>query len=315
MTRAAGVSGEAELMTAMRGGQGWAGLLVCAAMLGLFAPGSARAPQGAELDYPLAIAAGPAGEIYLADRSLPGVWKLTDGKLTLVFQGSKKFRTPLNAVRCVGVDAQGRVYAGDSATREVYRFNDQFQPEPLAHSATGTGIGIPMAIAFDKDQNLVVADLEFPGRVVKIPAGGGEPVVLAQVNAPRGLTVDGEGRVWVLTHGKDRQVVRLLPDGKVETVVEGQPFDFPQSIVLDDEGHAYVADGYAKAIWKIPAGGGEPVKLVEGHGLLHPDGGAIHKGELLVVDPEVRKGGAKGGATGVFRLTRTGQLTPVELTP
>ncbi len=302
-------------MTAMRGWGGWAWLVLGGTLLGLFAPGLARAQQAAELDYPLAIAAGPAGEIYLADRNLPGVWKLTEGKLTLVFQGAKKFRTPLNAVRCVAVDAQGRVYAGDSATREVYRFNEQNQPEPLAHAATGTGVGIPMAIAFDKEQNLVVADLEFPGRVVRIPAAGGEPVQLAQVNAPRGVTVDGEGRVWVLTQGKDRQVVRLLADGKVETVVEGQPFDFPQSIVLDDEGHAYVADGYAKAIWKIPAGGGEPVKLVEGNGLLHPDGVAIHKGELLVVDPKVRKGGAKEGATGVFRLTRAGQLTPVGLTP
>jgi len=296
-------------MTAMRLWRGVAGWLLCGLGMGLSIPTPGQAQQPPALDYPLAIAAGPAGEIYLADRTLPGVWKLTDGKLALVFQGSKKFRTPLNAVRCVAVDGQGRLYAGDSATREVYRFNSENQPEPLSKG----GVGIPMAIAFDKEQNLVVADLEFPGRVVKIPAAGGDPVVLAQVNAPRGLTVDESGRVWVLTHGKDRQLVRVLPNGEVETVIEGQPFDFPQSLVLDEEGHAYTADGYAKAIWKIPAGGGAPVKLVEGQGLLHPDGVAIHKGELLVVDPKARKAGAE--ASGVFRLTRAGELQAIPLAP
>lgn len=259
----------------------------------------------AEMEYPLAVAAAENGPIYIADRNLPGVWKVADGKLELLFQASKKFRTPLNAVRCLAVDAQGRLYAGDSATREVYRFNAQNQPEPLAKA----GVGIAMAIAFDKEGNLVVADLEFPGRVVTIPSAGGEPVELAQIQAPRGLAVDGEGRIWVVTHGKDRQVVRIAADGTVETVVAGRPFGFPQSIALDGQGNAYIADGYGKAVWKVGANG-KPSKLTEGGPLSHPDCVVLQKDRLLVIDPHAKK--IDPAAKGLFSLTLDGQLAPIE---
>ncbi|MCY2965440.1 MAG: hypothetical protein NT069_17700 [Planctomycetota bacterium] len=168
-----------------------------------------------------------------------------------------------------------------------------------------------MAIAFDKDGNLIVADLEPPGRIVRIPAAGGEPVEIAQINAPRGLTVDGEGRIWVVTHGKDRQVVRILPDGKVETVVSGRPFEFPQSITLDAAGNAYIADGYAKAIWKVTPDG-KSTKLFEGAPLAHPDCVTRQGDHLLVVDPHAKKGDPK--LAGVFSLSLDGKLVPIELT-
>jgi hypothetical protein len=70
----------------------------------------------AEPQYLVAIAAGGNGTIFLADRQLPGIWKLTDGKLSILFAGSKKFRTPLNAVRCLAIDQNGKLLAGDSST-------------------------------------------------------------------------------------------------------------------------------------------------------------------------------------------------------
>src|SRR5207302_11042917 len=87
-----------------------------------------NAACGAEMQYPISVAAGPDGAIYVADRQAPGVWKIADGKLEIYFQGSNKFRTPLNAVWCVAVDSKGRVLAGDSSTREIYRFNAERKP-------------------------------------------------------------------------------------------------------------------------------------------------------------------------------------------
>jgi DNA-binding beta-propeller fold protein YncE len=255
-------------------------------------------------EYPLGVTADPQGTVYLADRNLPGVWKIAEGKLSLVFQASKKFRTPLNAVRCLAVDAQGRLYAGDSSTREVYRFNAQGQPEPL----TKGGVGIATAIAFDPMGNVIVTDLEFPGRVLRIPEAGGEPTEIAQVNAPRGVAVDAKGEIWVVTHGKDRQVVKIGADNKVTTLVSGRPFEFPQSIALDDQGNAYVADGYAKAIWKITPDG-KSAKLVEGSGLSHPDCVARRGAALVVVDPRALKDTA--GSTGVYEVSLEGKLTPL----
>uniref|UniRef100_A0A7C2JYI1 SMP-30/Gluconolactonase/LRE-like region domain-containing protein n=1 Tax=Schlesneria paludicola TaxID=360056 RepID=A0A7C2JYI1_9PLAN len=232
--------------------------------------------------YPLAIAVAPEGAVYLADRNLPGVWKITDDKLTLFHQASKKFRTPLNAIRCLAIDKEGRLLAGDSATRDVYRFNADGQPEPL----TKGGIGIPMAIAVDAQGDIFVADLELH-RIVKVPAAGGEPTVAVAVPAPRGLTIDAEQRLWVVSHGPD-QLLRVSPDGQTrDVIVTGRPFSFPHHLVLDGDGAAFVVDGYLPGVWKVPPGQ-MPEKWQSGDPFRNPVGIARAGDKLLVVDPRAQ---------------------------
>ena len=181
--------------------------------------------------YPLAAAVAADGTIYIADRELPGIWKFSDGKWSIYFQGSKKFRTPLNAVRCLAIDHQGKLLAGDSSTREIYRFDEANQPQPL----TKGGVGIPMSLAVAKDGSIYAGDIEIQ-RIVKIPAEGGTPEIIAEVTAPRGLAIDDEGRLWVVSHGQNA-VIRLSPDGKQRDVItEGRPFQFQHHIVLGQAG-------------------------------------------------------------------------------
>ncbi len=149
----------------------------------------AVSPLRAQMQYPLAVAGTEKGPIYVADRKLPGIWKITDGKAEAFFQASKKFRTPLNAVRCLAFDKDGKLLAGDSATREVYRFDDKAQPQPL----TAGKIGIPMSIAVNGQGELFVADLETQ-RIWKVPAKGGEPEEFAVLAGVRGLAFDSEGQ-------------------------------------------------------------------------------------------------------------------------
>jgi streptogramin lyase len=237
--------------------------------------------RAAELDYPLAIAANEAGEVYLADRNLPGVWKVKDGELSLFFEGSKKFRTPLNAVRCLAFDKEGKLLAGDSATREVYRFDDGGKPVPL----TGGGIGIPMGIAANKAGDLLVSDLELKC-IWKVPQGGGKPEKLADVPAPSGVCLDADDNLWVVSRGTD-QLYRVSAEGKVETVVKGRVMQFPHNVVLDKENTAYLTDGYEKSVWKLPRGG-ELAKWVSGEPLDNPVGLAWQGTILLVVDPRLK---------------------------
>jgi hypothetical protein len=81
--------------------------------------------HGAEMLYPLSAVADSSGSIFVADRDLPGIWKITGNVLSTYFKGEKKFRTPLNAVRCLALDYEGKLLAGDSATRDVYRFDGE----------------------------------------------------------------------------------------------------------------------------------------------------------------------------------------------
>ena len=247
--------------------------------------------------YPLtAVAMGK--DLFIADLNQPGVWKLSDGQLSLFFQASKKFRTPLNRVRCVALDHQGKLLAGDSSTREVYRFDDEGTPQPL----TNGGIGIPMDIVDDGQGNLFVTDLELHW-IWKIAGGANKAEKFAEVPAPHGITIDGDKNLWVVSHGKN-QLVKVTPAAKVEVVVEGRPWGFPHEVELDKDKTAYVTDGYGKAVWKIPAGG-KPTKLVEGDPLKNPVGLTWQDETLLVIDPH---------AKAIFAVDPAGKISRVLIT-
>lgn len=258
-----------------------------------------RVAPGQELQYPLAVAVDQNDVIYLADRNLPGIWQVKDGARSLYFAGSKKFRTPLNAVRCLAIDHDGRLLAGDSATREVYRFDAAGQPQPL----TGGGIGIPMGVTVNSHGDLMVADLELH-RVWKVPAAGGTPEEIAQIPAPRGVFVDADDRTWVISGVQD-PLRRILPDGTVEVIVKDRPFQYPSAVLVDAQNNAYVCDSYSHAIWKVGPDG-STTKLVEGEPLVHPVGLAWRGADLLVVDPH---------AKALFQVDPSGKLTKVDLKP
>ncbi len=248
------------------------------------------------LQYPLtAVASADGKSLFIADLDGSGVWKLSDGKLSMFFQASKKFRTPLNRVRCIGLDRNGKLLAGDSATREIFRFDDEGKPQPL----TNGGIGIPMDLVVDPDNNIFVTDLELKW-IWKIPAAGGKAEKFAEVEAPRGITIDADRNLWVINHGKN-QLLRVTPDAKVEVVVEGRPWGFPHEVELDKDKTAFVTDGYGKCVWKVPLGG-KPEKLASGEPLVNPVGLTWQGETLLVIDPR---------AKGVFAIDSTGKLAAV----
>ena len=243
--------------------------------------------------YPLSIATR-GDETFIADRKLPGIWIAKGSAFQEFYRASKQLRSPLNAVRCLAVDQEGNLLAGDSATRDVYRFV-QGKPVPLAAG----GVGIPMSIAVLKSGDILVADLELH-RIVRISSEGGMPETFLEVQAPRGLFVDAEEQVWIVSHGKN-QLLRIGANKELETIVSGRAFQFPSAVVVNREGTAFVCDTYAKAVWKV-APGEAPVKWFEGEPLVSPVGLTWRGDEMLVADP--RAGGlVQIDADGKAKLT------------
>ncbi|MHC4878901.1 MAG: NHL repeat-containing protein [Planctomycetota bacterium] len=279
---------------------------------------SALAADG--MQYPLGAVRNDAGELFIVDLKMHGVWKATDGKLTAYFEGSPKFRTPLNAARCIAFDKDGNVLAGDTSTREVYRFKEAGKPEGLTNAGPikgddgedkgfNPGIGMPMAIAIDKDGTIFVADLELH-RIFRVPHEGvpaGERAeIFATVSAPRGLAFDPDGNLIVLSTTKD-QILKVDGEGNVTVLVPGRPFNFPHNIAIAADGTMFVTDGYGKCVWKIGADL-KPVKLAQGGAFSNPVGLSLAGDKLIVTDP--RAEGPK-----VFEVDMTGKVTPIELTP
>jgi sugar lactone lactonase YvrE len=254
-----------------------------------------------EMQYPLSVAAAEKGPVYVADRKLPGIWSIEGGKVSPFYQGSKAFRTPLNAVRCVTLDEQGRVLAGDSSTREVYRFAKAgAKPEAL----TQGGIGIPMDVVVTKAGDLLVSDLELH-RIWKVSAAGGKPTLFAEVSAPRGLALDQAGNLWVVSGTAD-QLLKVTPEGKVSVVVKGRPFNFPHDVVVLADGSAVVSDGYEKTLWKVTPDG-KTEKWVSGEPFKNPVGIALQGKNILVADPHAKTVFVVDGEKKVTDLVKSGE--------
>ena len=268
---------------------------------------------GEGFQYPLACAVGGDGAVYVADRDLPGVWKVAptaDGSPAapgVLKAVPRRFRTPLDAPRCVAVAADGGVLAGDTATREVYRLDpaaDDPAPAPLLAGPGRVGpVGMPAALAVGPDGMIYIACLETQ-RVWRVPAagvveGGGEPEEIAVLRGVRGLAFGPTGDLFAVTTADDA-VRRLAPgdDGqwKMTVAVPGRPFQNPGGVAVDPAGNLYVADNYARCVWKLPKAGkgfADAAKLAEGAPLDGPVGlawdGVHAPPRLLVADPRARK--------------------------
>jgi DNA-binding beta-propeller fold protein YncE len=252
--------------------------------------------------YPVDLCVADDGTVYVVDVNLHGVWKWKDGKLDVYFEGEAKFKTPLNAPRCIAIDKDGSLLVGDSATREVYRLTEGADPVPV----TGGKIGVPMDLAVAADGTIYVADLE-SRRLFRIPPGfdaSTDSVEEVAFINPRGVTVDQRDQIWVVSQDP-QQLQKVSFEGESENVISKRTFRFPHQVAVDDNGVAYVSDGYGKAIWKV-TGTDAAEKIFEGEPLDNPVGVAWAADTLWIVDPRVRK---------VFRLAEENKLEEVfELT-
>ncbi len=272
-------------------------LLCCFAIFSLTVAGvgSTASADEPQMKYPLDVAVDSQGVLYVADRNLPGIWRIKDGKAEVYFQADVKFRTPLNAIRCVAVDAQDVVLAGCSTTTEVYRIEDG-QPKPL----TGGQISVPMNLALDAQGRIVVCDLKLP-QVVRIEADQ-QIKVLATIQAPKAVLALGDDKLLVLT-GVERPLLKIDADGDPDKTALGQqvhvfggdyspadvlvaerPFDFPADMALLADGDVVVSDSYGKCLWRVSSDGAVK-KWIEDERFKHPVGIASDGQRIFVADP------------------------------
>ncbi len=233
------------------------------------------------VSYPLDIAIAADGTAYVVDLKMHGVWKWKAGELSEFFRGSPKFRTPLNTARSVAIDQDGLLLVADTATREIYRFNTEGKPQPL----TGGKIGIPMDLAVTSDGTIYVADLERRA-LLRIRPGSADVEHVADVN-PRGVCVDSQERVWVVSQD-EQQLVVVAEDGTITPIVKSRIFNFPHQVAVNANGDAYVTDNYEHTVWKVVAGEA-PVKWAEDNAVENPVGITLVDDLPVVVDSRKRQ--------------------------
>ncbi len=271
-------------------------LCVCAVSLLLAASAYAQdtSPRVRSDVYPLDGVAKTDGTTFIVDRNLPGIWKRANNETSLFVQGDTHFRKPLNAVRCIALSPDGKLLVGDSATREVYSIDDTGKATALTNGL----IGVPVDIACDTDGTIYVSDLE--RRAVwkwKLDSNEKPSVAIEKANA-RGLAVDSQKRLWVLSQNEE-QLLRYDTIDKPTVIVSKRVFEFGHNVIVDDDGTAWVSDGYAKAVWKV-APDAQPVKAITSESFRNPVGLYMQGDKIMIVDPH---------AATVFAASRDGNVT------
>lgn len=267
-----------------------------------------------DLKYPIDVGVDAQGVLYVADRNLPGIWQIKEGKASIYYQASNKFRTTLNAIRCLTVDTAGRVIAGCSTTTEVYRFEDG-QPVAL----TGGQISVPMNLSIGANGEILVCDLKLR-QVVRIEEDK-KLTVLATIQAPKAVQPDGADKLLVLT-GVEKPLLKISSSGDpakttalagenvqvfggdyspAEVFVANRPFDFPADVVKLASGDWVVSDSYGKCLWRVTPSG-EVNKWVADERFKLPVGLATDGQQVFVADPR---------ANAIFAVQADGSVTVV----
>ncbi len=214
----------------------------------------------ASLNFPMGIAAGPAGSVYVADVDNNRIRKVANGVIITV----------------AGTGTDG--YSGDGGP------------------ATSAQL-IPVGIASDSVGNLYIADTDnncirkvakgvittVAGTGTQGYSGDGGPAISAQLDGPEGVTVDSAGNLYIADTGNN--TIRKVANGLITTVagnaIGGYSGDNgpatsaqllePSSVAVDSASNLYIADSSNNRIRKVSNG---VIATVAGGGALLGDNGA-----------------------------------------
>jgi sugar lactone lactonase YvrE/RNase P/RNase MRP subunit p29 len=196
-----------------------------------------------------------------------------------------KFKQPAG----LAVDVYGSVYVADSGNESIRKISTSGVVTTIAGSgtsgavnATGTAasFGGPNDVAMDASGNLYVADsgnhlirkISSTGAVTTLAGTAGVSGstngigTAATFNIPYGLTVDGNGNVYVADFGNN--LIRKISASGVVTTIAGSgtsgavnatgtaaSFDGPSDVAIDSSGNLYVTETRNKLIRKISSTG------------------------------------------------------------
>jgi DNA-binding beta-propeller fold protein YncE len=185
-------------------------------------PGWMVAPVSIAID-------GTGNNVYVLDQSADTVTRYSpDGKIQKVFGSQGTGPGQFDVPKAIALDRAGNVYVADWGNHRIQKFS----PDGAALGQFGTEgngpgqIHLPSGIAVDRDGNMYVSDSD-NWRMIKFAADGtpvdqyppcgapGECSVLdgtdpGQFFDHNGVTVDGQGNLYVADSGNDRVERRVV---------------------------------------------------------------------------------------------------------
>lgn len=268
----------------------------------------------ADLSYPAALAVGPTGTLYVADRAAHRVRRVTpDGKIqTVAGTGAQDFSgddgpataATLNAPSGVAVDATGNLYIADTGNHRIRKVT----ADGIISTIAGTGIqgkrtdaGLavaaelngPTAIAVDGRGSVYFLDSD--NRALREIDSAGMLSTTSLAEITRDVDVDAKGVVYLTRGGC---VWRRGSTGEFEVVAgvgvpgragDGGPaaeaaFSSPTAIAVDSNGQIFVLDSGNLVVRLVDSSG--RVRTIAGNGTMarFGDGGPANQASYGCAD-------------------------------
>jgi sugar lactone lactonase YvrE len=270
---------------------GVAFVVVCAHIAGA-AAAPPPAPPAAPESYMVAVATDGKGALFVGDAVARSIFRIADGKKTVVAKSDGTPRAPLYGLRSMAFDPAGSLVVADPASSEVYRVAPDGTLAPLG----GGKLGQPNGVAVGPKGEVYVVDLTADA-LWRIAGGAAQKV--AEMKSPVSVALDKDGSFLVLSRARGA-LLRVTADGKSANLVKDRTFAFPQTVLLEDAGTYLVSDSYAKTVSRVTRDG--QVSIVAKSELLKsPQGLALEPGgAFLVADPHART---------IFRVAPNGAVS------
>ena len=253
----------------------------------------------------------------------PGSITTIVGGTTFSGDGGKATNAPIANPEQTAIDPAGNIYITDTANNRIRRVD---AGTGLITTVAGNGdlgfsgdggpaiaakFNFPSGIALDGTGNLYISDMG-NGRIRKVDAlsgiistvagnlpgfsGDDGPAASSRLNAPRGLTFDSAGNLFV-ADSTNHRIRKVTPSGLISTVAGNGEADWagdngpataaalnsPRAVTVDSAGNLWIADTFNGRIRRVDANG--VIRTVNTGNLGAPRGVAVAaNGDLFVSD-------------------------------
>jgi DNA-binding beta-propeller fold protein YncE len=261
---------------------------------------------------PLSLAIHPNGNVYINSgvRNKAGLIRgrvevcKPDGTFLFAFDkidGGKTLRSPIY----IAINKKGDVYVSDKLNRAIYVFSSDGKfKKKFAPNNDPNFMWMPIALAFDQDDNLYVTDISTQHQVFVFTPYGAlktkfgstgyteyKNKLPGKFSFPNGIFIDRDKRVFV-ADSNNRRVQVFTPEGKFLYMVNTG--GLPRGICVDDKNRLYVVDalGHDVSVFKKTDKSGTALTVFGGQGVgfgqfLYPNGMALDSsGKIYVADRE-----------------------------
>ena len=316
----------------------------------------------ASLNVPYGLVFDSAGNLYVSDQNNRRIRRISltgtintvagNGSTNFAGDGGPATKAGLDFPSDVKVDSQGNLLIADSMNQRVRKVTPAGTITTVAGSgtlgfsgdgglATSAQLNTPVAVATDSSGNVYISD-QTNGRIRRVTSSGvittyagngnygysgdGGSATAASLALPGGITIDGNGNLYIADTGSNR-IRKVTPQGIIMTVAgsgnsgfsgDGGPavaamLSVPYDVAVDLAGNLYISDNGNRVIRMVTQDGN--IKTVAGGGM--PAGGS-REGVSALADsldgPEGVAADAKGNlyfqaSWNIFRVNAAGVIT------